>query len=421
MFIDYARISITAGNGGDGKVSFRREKYIPSGGPDGGDGGKGGSIIFVVDDNLCTLMDFRYKRKYTAMNGEAGGGKNCNGRNAQDLIIKVPRGTVIKEAESGLVIKDMSDDRPFVAARGGNGGWGNAHFATPTRQAPRFARNGARGQHFDIILELKLLADVALVGFPNVGKSTLLSVLSDASPKIANYHFTTLKPNLGVVFIDEGKSFVMADIPGLIEGASEGAGLGHEFLRHVERCRLIVHVVDCSGSEGRNPEEDFELINRELEKYSPELAQRPQIVAASKADLIEQNPDTYMKFEQYALAHNLELVKVSAPLHEGIEQLKYKIWERVQTLPEMTVFEQQYVPVDKQDDDIIIERENNIYYVSGKRIEKIIGSVNFDDYESRMYFERALKKAGVYELLELEGIQDGDTVDVLGHSFDYVR
>ena len=285
MFVDKAKISIKAGDGGNGAVSFRREKYVAAGGPDGGDGGKGGNIVFVPDDNLSTLADFRYKRKYTAENGQPGGGKRCFGKNGADLIIRVPRGTLVKDAESGRLLADVSDDTPAVVARGGRGGWGNSHFATPTRQAPRFAKSGVVGEEKEVQLELKLLADVGLIGFPNVGKSTLVSVVSEARPKIANYHFTTLSPVLGVVRIAEGSSFVMADIPGLIEGAGEGVGLGHEFLRHVERCRMLLHIVDVSGSEGRDPCEDFDAINRELAVFSEDLAKRPQIVAGNSATL----------------------------------------------------------------------------------------------------------------------------------------
>ena len=285
MFVDQAKIYIKAGDGGDGAVSFHREKYVAAGGPDGGDGGKGGDIVFVVDDNISNLIDFRYKRKYVAEKGQNGGGKNCSGRNAPDLVVKVPRGTVVKEIKSGRILADLSTDEPAVIAHGGKGGRGNAHFATSTRQIPKFAKPGFRGDEYEVMLELKLIADVGLVGFPNVGKSTLISVVSAAKPKIANYHFTTLTPVLGVVKIEEGKSFVMADIPGLIEGASEGVGLGHEFLRHVERCRLIVHVIDVSGSEGRDPIEDFKAINHELENFSMELAEAPQIVAANKSDM----------------------------------------------------------------------------------------------------------------------------------------
>ena len=420
MFVDFAKITIIAGDGGNGKVSFRREKFVPSGGPDGGDGGNGGSIVFVVDNNMSTLMDFRYKRKYVAQNGENGGSRNCSGKNAENLVIKVPKGTVIKEAITGNVIKDMSDSREFTVAKGGVGGWGNAKFATPTRQAPHFARAGGKGEKLDIILELKLLADVALVGFPNVGKSTLLASISSARPKIANYHFTTLKPNLGVVYIDEGQSFVMADVPGLIEGAAEGAGLGHSFLRHVERSRLIVHIVDGSGSEGRNPVEDFKLINNELQKYSPELAKRPQILVASKSDLFDQNPENIKLISEFAKENNIELFKISAPLHDGLDELKFAIWNKLKELPPIEIFEPQYVVV-KEDENIIdIEKENGIYYVTGSKIENIVRSINFEDYESRMYFERALRKAGVYELLEQKGVQEGDIIDIYGHSFDYV-
>ncbi|MBQ6947329.1 MAG: GTPase ObgE, partial [Clostridia bacterium] len=338
MFIDVAKIHIKAGKGGDGAVSFHREKYVNAGGPDGGDGGKGGNVVFVTDQHLNTLMDFRYKRKYAALPGENGSGNNCTGKSAEDLIIKVPKGTLIKEAETGRLMKDMSDDQPFIAAHGGNGGWGNQHFATPTRQIPRFAKPGQEGEEFDIRLELKLIADVGLLGYPNVGKSTFLSRVSKARPKIANYHFTTLTPNLGVVEMFEDKSFVLADIPGIIEGASEGVGLGHAFLRHVERCRLLLHVVDLSGSEGRDPIEDFETINAELSKYSEVLSTRPQIVVGNKADSIfdEEKADS---FEQYIKDKGYAFYRISAVTGEGVRELIAETVERLAELPDTVVFE----------------------------------------------------------------------------------
>ena len=319
MFVDQAKIYIKAGDGGDGAVSFHREKYVAAGGPDGGDGGKGGDIVFVVDDNISNLIDFRYKRKYVAEKGQNGGGKNCSGRNAPDLVVKVPRGTVVKEIKSGRILADLSTDEPAVIAHGGKGGRGNAHFATSTRQIPKFAKPGFRGDEYEVMLELKLIADVGLVGFPNVGKSTLISVVSAAKPKIANYHFTTLTPVLGVVKIEEGKSFVMADIPGLIEGASEGVGLGHEFLRHVERCRLIVHVIDVSGSEGRDPIEDFKAINHELENFSMELAEAPQIVAANKSDMA--TPEQVERLRNYVEDQGLLFYEISAATTKGTKEL----------------------------------------------------------------------------------------------------
>ena len=327
MFVDQAKIYIKAGDGGDGAVSFHREKYVAAGGPDGGDGGKGGDIVFVVDDNISNLIDFRYKRKYVAEKGQNGGGKNCSGRNAPDLVVKVPRGTVVRELKSGRILADLSTDEPAVIAHGGKGGRGNAHFATSTRQIPKFAKPGFRGDEYEVMLELKLIADVGLVGFPNVGKSTLISVVSAAKPKIANYQFTTLTPVLGVVKIEEGKSFVMADIPGLIEGASEGVGLGHEFLRHVERCRLIVHVIDVSGSEGRDPIEDFKAINHELENFSMELAEAPQIVAANKSDMA--TPEQVERLRNYVEDQGLLFYEISAATTKGTKELMYGVWERL--------------------------------------------------------------------------------------------
>ena len=319
-FIDKARISVRAGNGGNGSVSFHREKYVAAGGPDGGDGGRGGSIILQVDDNMSTLMDFRYKRKYEAGNGADGQGARKTGKDGTDLVIKVPRGTLVRDAETGEIMQDMSGSEPYVLCKGGRGGWGNSHFATPTRQVPRFAKAGLPGEAHDVILELKLLADVGLVGFPNVGKSTLLSVVSKAQPKIANYHFTTLFPNLGVVWVEDGVSFVMADIPGIIEGASEGAGLGHDFLRHVDRCRLLVHVVDVSGSEGRDPVEDFDAINAELKQYSPDLAERPQIVAANKVDILPPDSDNLERLRSHVEALGYTLLEISAAAHQGTRE-----------------------------------------------------------------------------------------------------
>ena len=339
MFVDQAKIYIKAGDGGDGAVSFHREKYVAAGGPDGGDGGKGGDIVFVVDDNISNLIDFRYKRKYVAEKGQNGGGKNCSGRNAPDLVVKVPRGTVVREIKSGRILADLSTDEPAVIAHGGKGGRGNAHFATSTRQIPKFAKPGFRGDEYEVMLELKLIADVGLVGFPNVGKSTLISVVSAAKPKIANYHFTTLTPVLGVVKIEEGKSFVMADIPGLIEGASEGVGLGHEFLRHVERCRLIVHVIDVSGSEGRDPIEDFKAINHELENFSMELAEAPQIVAANKSDMA--TPEQVERLRNYVEDQGLLFYEISAATTKGTKELMYGVWERLSVLPPVKQFEAQ--------------------------------------------------------------------------------
>lgn len=421
MFVDVAKIRIKAGDGGAGAVSFHREKYVAAGGPDGGDGGKGGDVIFQVDTNISTLVDFKYKRRYFAPNGEPGRGSNCSGKNAQDLIIYVPKGTVIKHAESGRVMADLSGPEPVVVARGGKGGWGNQHFATPTRQIPRFAKPGLPGEEFEITLELKLLADVGLVGFPNVGKSTLISVVSEAKPKIANYHFTTLTPVLGVVKIAEGKSFVMADIPGLIEGASDGVGLGHEFLRHVDRCRLIVHVVDVSGIEGRDPKEDFEAINRELYNFSEELSERPQIVAANKCDMA--SPEQIEAFRQFVEEKGLEFFPISAATRQGVDALIGAVAAKLDTLPPIKEYEVEHVPftevLDRQRFEITVE--DGVYVVDADWLKPVLGMVDVDDYESLQYFQRVLRNSGVIDKLEEMGIQEGDTVSILGFDFDYVR
>ena len=423
MFIDIAKIRIASGKGGDGKVGFHREKYVAAGGPDGGDGGRGGSVVFKVDDNLSTLLDFRYKKKYVAPNGENGMGKRMKGKDGADLVIRVPRGTIIRDQKTGQVIKDMSDDEPFVAAKGGNGGWGNTHFATPTRQAPRFAKPGQPGVEMEIVLELKLLADVGLVGFPNVGKSTLLSMVSAARPKIANYHFTTLIPNLGVVRVGEEQSFVMADIPGIIEGASEGAGLGHDFLRHVDRCRLLLHLVDVSGSEGRDPIEDVETINAELAGYSEFLAARPQILVANKTDLLGEDRAPVERLRAYAEEKGFEFLELSAATNQGVRELVPKTWEALQELPPVVVYEPEYVPEapEPTEREITVEKVDDYYVVGGAWIEKIMGSVNTDDYESRQYMDRMLKKAGVYDRLEAMGVQEGDFVVIGDIEFEYVH
>ncbi|MBQ2691154.1 MAG: GTPase ObgE [Clostridia bacterium] len=424
MFVDLVKIKIKSGKGGDGRVSFHREKYIAAGGPDGGDGGRGGNVVFKVDDNLSTLLDFRMKRKYIAEDGEMGGTKKSFGKTGKDIVIRVPRGTLIKDADTGLLIHDMSGDEPFIAAHGGRGGWGNTHFATPTRQAPRFAKPGLPGQEFNIILELKLIADVGLVGFPNVGKSTLLSVVSAARPKIANYHFTTLSPNLGVVYIDEGASFVMADIPGIIEGAAEGAGLGHDFLRHIDRCRLLVHIIDVAGSEGRDPVEDLEAINAELGGYSAELAKRPQIVVANKVDILEEGSDNLERLKAAAEAKGFIFTSISAAAMQGVQDLMRLVYSELQKLPPIAYYEPEYVvPAEAEvptDREINIEVVDGVYVVSGAWIDKIVGSVFLDEYESRMYFERILRKAGVFDRLEAMGIEDHDLVNVAGVEFEYI-
>ena len=421
QFVDKVRIFVQAGNGGNGCMSFRREKYIAAGGPDGGDGGHGGSVILRVDTGMTTLMDFRYKRKYAAQSGGNGAGSNMKGRHGDDLIIRVPLGTVVRDAESGEVIKDMSDQTDYVLAKGGRGGWGNQHFATPTRQAPRFAKAGLPGESHDVVLELKLLADVGLVGFPNVGKSTLLSVVSGAHPKIANYHFTTLFPNLGVVYLGEGESFVMADIPGIIEGASEGVGLGHDFLRHIDRCRLVVHVVDVSGCEGRDPVEDFITINQELAQYSPDLANRPMIVVANKIDILQEE-ENLTRLREYTDSLGLPLYEMSAAIHRGTKELMRVIYDKLQELPPITVYESEYVkplPEAGDADELTIEDLGGLWVVSAPWMERLIADINFDDYESRMYFDRQLRKSGLFERLEEMGIQKGDTVSIYDFEFDY--
>ena len=424
MFVDKVRITVIGGRGGDGAVAFRREKYISAGGPDGGDGGHGGSVVLRVSDQMTTLLDFRYKRKYAAQAGVNGMGSKMSGKRGENLIIQVPRGTVVRDAESGQVIIDMSTDEDFVIAKGGRGGWGNAHFATPTRQVPRFAKAGTKGQQRDIILELKLLADVGLVGFPNVGKSTLLSVTSNARPKIANYHFTTLFPNLGVIYVDEGVSFVMADIPGIIEGAAEGAGLGHDFLRHIDRCRLLVHVVDVSGSEGRDPVEDFDAICEELANYSVDLSNRPMIVAANKTDIMEPDSDNLERLRARVEEVGCELYEISAGTTVGTRNLMRVVAEKLKTLPPVTIYEPEYVEVIEAPSDpsaLEIEHLGSTWVITGQWLERLVMNINFDDYESRNYFDLQLRKCGLFARLEEMGIQDGDTVDIYDIEFEYQR
>ena len=394
---------------------------MAAGGPVGGDGGNGGSIILQVDDNMSTLMDFRYKRKYTAENGMDGQGGRRTGKDGQSLIIKVPRGTLVRHAETGEIIKDMSDSEPYVLCKGGRGGWGNQHFATPTRQVPRFAKAGLPGQSLDVFLELKLLADVGLVGFPNVGKSTLLSVVSKAHPKIANYHFTTLYPNLGVVWVEDGVSFVMADIPGIIEGASEGAGLGHDFLRHIDRCRLLVHLVDVSGSEGRDPITDFDTINAELQQYSEDLAQRPQIVVANKTDLLADR-EPLDAFRAHVEALGYTFMEMSAATHQGTRELVQRIAQLLSTLPPVTVYEPEYVPRPPEIDTsepLHIERDDDTWLVEGPWLQRLMANINFSDYESRMYFDRMLRQSGLFDQLEQMGIEDGHIVSMYDLEFEY--
>jgi len=374
-----------------------------------------------VDDNLSTLMDFRYKRKYVAENGIDGQGSRKSGKDGKSLVIKVPRGTLVRDAETNEIIKDMSDDEPYILCRGGKGGWGNTHFATPTRQAPRFAKSGMPGESHDVVLELKLLADVGLIGFPNVGKSTLLSVVSRAQPKIANYHFTTLYPNLGVVYVEEGVSFVMADIPGIIEGASEGAGLGHDFLRHIDRCRLLVHVVDASGSEGRNPVEDFDAINLELKQYSPELATRPQIVVANKTDIMT-DESLLQDLKEHVEALGYPLITISAAAHLGTRELVFAVANKLRELPPVMVYEPEYVkrpPTVDVSEPLEITVEDNVYIVEGPWLQRLISNTNFGDYESRMWFDRMLRESGLFDRLDAMGIRDGDLVSMYDLEFEY--
>ena len=423
MFVDIAKIHLKAGNGGDGAVSFHREKYVAAGGPDGGDGGKGGNIVFKADSNLSTLADFRYKRKYAAENGQNGGTSRCTGKSAPDLIISVPVGTLVKDAETGRIIADISTDEPVIVAKGGNGGWGNQHFSTSTRQIPRFAKSGNPGEELDVTLELKLLADVGLIGFPNVGKSTLVSVVSEAKPKIANYHFTTLTPVLGVVRIDEGSSFVMADIPGLIEGAGEGIGLGHEFLRHVERCRLLLHVLDVSGSEGRDPIDDFEKINHELSVFSEELTLAPQIIVGNKCDLIDENEIERIK--EYFENKGYKFFPIMAAIAEGTDELLKYVASELSKLPPIKIYEAEEKPeieISKDRRTFTVRQENEVFYVENcDWLMEVMNNVDPDDYESLQYFERVIRDCGIITALEKAGIREGDTVNILDIEFDFVN
>lgn len=423
MFVDIAKIKIKGGDGGAGAVAFHREKYVAAGGPDGGDGGKGGDVVFVVDDNLATLADFRYKRKYSAPNGEGGKGGRCNGKKGQDLEIKVPRGTIIREANSKAVMADMSKTERFVAAKGGKGGWGNMHFATSTRQVPRFAKPGVPGEEWEVSLELKLLADVGLVGYPSVGKSSLISVVSQAKPKIGDYHFTTLVPNLGVVSMGEGNSFVIADIPGLIEGASEGVGLGHQFLRHVERCRMLIHIVDVSGSEGRNPIDDFEEINEELKKFNPDLAERPMIVAGNKIDMAE--PEQIEEFKKYVNDKGYEYYSICAPIMEGTKELMNVTWNMLKELPPIKEYEVEEIPLEalipEDDNSFKITQEDEGYYlVEAKWFPRVLKGIDVTDYEALQYMQRVLEKSGVFDALREKGIQEGDIVSLYDIEFEYI-
>ncbi|MCQ2426962.1 MAG: GTPase ObgE [Clostridia bacterium] len=431
MFIDRIQIHVKAGNGGNGAVAFHREKYISHGGPDGGDGGKGGSIVMRIDEGSNTLLAFRYHRKFVAQNGSDGSGKKFHGASADDLYILVPPGTVIRDAESGLIIHDMSENggADFVVCRGGRGGWGNRHFATPTRQLPMFAKSGTKGEEKDLLLELKMIADVGLIGYPSVGKSSILSCISAAKPKIADYHFTTLSPNLGVVSLpsDDGssKGFVAADIPGLIEGASEGAGLGHEFLRHVDRCRLLLHVVDIAAVEGRDPVEDIKIINTELEKYSPELSERPQIVIANKCDAVDRNSEGCKAFEKYVADLGCELLYTSAATGEGLDEMVELVAEKLKELPPLRVFEAEVTEEEKlpgeRERHTEYRKEGRTFYVEGEWLFNLCGQVNFADYESLNFFRKVLRKSGVIDTLKEMGVTEGDTVSIYDFEFDWVE
>lgn len=430
MFADRARIYVRSGKGGDGHVSFRREKYVPSGGPDGGDGGNGGSVILEIDDGLNTLTDYRHVRKYHAQDGENGNKRNCRGKSGEDLILKVPEGTVVKEAESGKVIADMSgENRRFVLLTGGRGGNGNQHYATSTMQAPKYAQSGQPAKELELLLELKVIADVGLVGFPNVGKSTFLTQVSNARPKIANYHFTTLNPHLGVVDLADAKGFVIADIPGLIEGASEGVGLGYEFLRHIERTKVIIHIVDAASTEGRDPVEDIYAINKELEAYNPDIAKRPQVIAANKTDMIyEGDLDQVLKLKEEFEPKGIRVFPISAISGKGIRELLYYVREMLDKLDDKpVVFEQEFFPEymmgGKEDEPYTIsyDEDKQEYVVEGPRIEKMLGYTNLDSEKGFTFFQNFLKMNGILDELEALGIQEGDTVRMYGLAFDYYK
>ncbi len=426
MFIDKIEIYVKAGDGGDGAVAFHREKYVSAGGPDGGDGGRGGNIIFRTDKGTNTLLAFRYKRKFVAERGDNGKGGKKHGKNGEDVIIPVPEGTLIKDSASGKIIFDMANADEYILCKGGRGGWGNRHFATPTRQIPRFAKSGTKGEERTVILELKMLAEVGLVGFPNVGKSSILSRISSAKPKIANYHFTTLSPNLGVVSIGEGKGFLAADIPGLIEGASDGLGLGHDFLRHVDRCRLLLHVVDISGADGRSPVEDVEKIDAELLKYSPELAKRPQILVVNKCDSVLEDDPQVVEFNEFLKKDGRECLFVSAVTGEGLDSLVELAAKRLAELPPITVYEAEYSPEDEAIDNTAgiketkVRRENGKFFVEGEWLYNFMGQINFGDYESLNFFQRVLVKNGVIKMLRDAGVEEGDTVNIYDFEFDFV-
>lgn len=422
MFIDYAKINIISGNGGNGAITFRREKYVANGGPDGGDGGKGGSIYFQVDTGLHTLIDFKYRKKYVAQNGESGSGNRCSGKSGSDLYIKVPQGTIIKDEETGKVIADLSEEGQVeLVLKGGKGGKGNSHFATPTRQIPNFAETGEPGINKTVILELKLIADVGLLGYPSVGKSTILSKMTLARPKIADYHFTTLEPNLGVVKLDNGKSFVMADIPGIIEGASKGVGIGLKFLRHIERTRLLLHVIDIAGTEGRDPVDDFYKINEELKEYSKKLASKPQIIAANKIDVL-QNEDNYKRLLDVFKEHGYEIYKISAVTGEGLKELFNRVAEIIDEIPREEIEEIDktvYYTLEEDEESWEVYKEDNKFIITGKVVENIMRRVNFSDYESLAYFHKTLRKVGIDAELRRQGIKNGDIVKIFDWEFEY--
>ena len=426
MFIDNITIHVKAGDGGNGAVTFHREKYVSAGGPDGGDGGRGGNIVFRVDEGANTLLAFRYKRKFAAEGGANGQGGKKHGKNGEDVIIPVPRGTLIRDTETGKIIYDMAKSDKYILCRGGRGGWGNRHFATPTRQIPRFAKMGTKGEEREVTLELKMIAEVGLIGFPNVGKSSILAEISSAKPKIANYHFTTLSPNLGVVRVGEGRGFLAADIPGLIEGASEGLGLGHDFLRHVDRCRLLLHVVDLAGTDGRDPSEDIDKIDRELREYSPELSDRPQIIVANKVDSVDFESEAVKRFKEKCEKLGREVVYVSAYTGENLEELVRAAAKALAALPPVTVYDTEYTPEDEVISNTAGVRETAVrfdgtkYFVEGEWLYNFMGQINFSDYDSLNFFQRVLNKNGVFDLLRREGIEEGDTVNIYDFEFEFV-
>ena len=426
MFVDNIKIYVKAGNGGNGAVSFHREKYVNAGGPDGGDGGRGGNVVFKVDEGANTLLAFRYKRKFVAEPGGDGKTGKMHGKNGEDVIVTVPKGTLIRDTETGKIIFDMANADEYILCKGGRGGWGNRHFATPTRQIPRFAKSGTKGEEREVLLELKMLAEVGLIGFPNVGKSSILSRISAAKPKIANYHFTTLSPNLGVVPVRDGKGFLAADIPGLIEGASDGAGLGHAFLRHVDRCRLLLHVVDVSAQDGRDPADDIDKIDTELKRYSPELSKRPQIIIANKTDSADFESEAVKRFKARCEELSRKVVYVSAITGEGLDELVRVAAEALKSLPPITVYETEITPEDEAVNNSVgdkittVRKEGGKFVVEGEWLFNFMGQINFGDYESLNFFQRVLVKNGVIDKLREAGVEEGDTVSIYDFEFDFV-